>query len=105
MPKAVSKYRAVPTIVDNVRFASKKEARRYSDLKLLIHAKAIKDLVLQPKFVIDVDGVHVCTYIGDFQYTEGNEVIVEDCKGFKTDVYKLKKKLMKAIFGIDVKEV
>lgn len=100
-----NKYGAVPTMVDNVRFASKKEAKRYQDLKILLRGNAIKDLLLQPKFLLAVDGIQICSYVGDFQYTECNEVIIEDCKGFRTPVYKLKKKLMKAIYGIEIREV
>jgi hypothetical protein len=81
------KYKAVPTVVDGIRFASKKEAKRYQELKLLVRANEIKDLLLQPRFSLTVDGIFICTYVGDFQYTEGNEVFVEDCKGFKTPAY------------------
>ena len=85
-------------------FASKKEARRYNELHLLERAGHIRALVKQPKFYITVNGVDVCTYIADFCYFEGEQRIVEDVKGFKTPIYRLKKKLMKAVMGIEVKE-
>jgi len=68
-------------------------------------AGEIINLELQPKFPIEVNGIKICTYIADFRYKErdGTEV-VEDCKGFKTDVYRLKKKLVKAIYGIEILE-
>jgi hypothetical protein len=54
-----------------------------------------------------IDGVKVCDYIADFSYIDVNETglqgqigceVVEDVKGFKTDVYKLKKKLVEALY-------
>lgn len=100
-----SKYRAVPTVVDGHRFASKKEARRYSELCLLERAGEISNLALQVKFSLDIDGVHICNYHADFTYDdkEGN-VIIEDCKGVRTPAYKLKKKLMLAIYRIKILE-
>jgi dsDNA-binding SOS-regulon protein len=66
----MSKYGAVRTEVDGISFASKKEARRYSELKLLERAGEIADLQLQPRFPLTVNGVRVCTYVADFQYRD-----------------------------------
>lgn len=96
-----SKYNAVPTIVDNVRFASKREAKRYSELKLL----KVKALVLQPEYELVVNGVLICKYRADFAYDGEGIKIVEDVKGFKTTAYRLKKKLMKALHNIEIREV
>lgn len=103
----MSKYRAIPTVIDGIRFASKKEARRYEELKLLKRAGAIDMVGMQPKFPLEVNGQLICTYIADFQYLDvkSQKVVTEDCKGMKTPVYRLKKKLMKAIHGIEIKEV
>jgi hypothetical protein len=101
-----NKYRACKTVVDGVVFASVKESRRYSELKLLERAGAIRQLELQPKFVLTVDGTKVCTYLGDFAYFENNARVVEDVKGMKTPVYRLKRKLLLALYpGIDHREV
>lgn len=101
-----SKYGAVPTVIDNVRFASKREAKRYQDLKLLERAGEISSLFLQPKFELWVSGHKIGSYIGDFQYLDAfHKVVVEDAKGMKTPVYRLKKKLMLAIHGIEIREV
>lgn len=104
----VSKYRAVRTVVDGITFASKKEAARYKELKLLEKAGKIKDLVLQFSYPLEINGTLICRYRADFIYltpaTFGHSRVVEDCKGFKTPIYKLKKKLMKAIYGIDILE-
>ena len=48
------KYRAVPTVIDGIRFASKAEARRYGELRLLEQAGEIRDLVRQPRFALYV---------------------------------------------------
>lgn len=86
-------------------FASRREARRYTELALLEKAGQIRALEKQPKFYIKINGHDVCTYTADFAYFDGERRIVEDAKGFRTPVYRLKKKLMKAVFGIDVQEV
>jgi hypothetical protein len=97
----MSKYNARVTYVDGIRFASKAEARRYTELKLLERAGEITGLKLQPKFEIHPafrlrgkrhQAVH---YIGDFEYYQkgGFERIVEDVKGHPTDLFKLKAKM------------
>jgi hypothetical protein len=103
----MNKYRNIRTTVDGVEFASKKEAKRYGDLRLLERAGEIADLELQPKFPIVVNGVKVAKYIADFVYLDckTGERVVEDVKGMLTREYRLKKKLVKALHGIDVKEI
>lgn len=64
----------------------------------------IKDLRLQVTYPIQVNGEPLCSYIADFVYLEGGDVIVEDVKGHKTDVYKLKKKLMRIVHGVSIRE-
>lgn len=103
------KYRAIPTEIDGILFASKREARRYGELKLLVAAREITDLVLQPRYdlvVPNVDGGldKICTYVADFEYTMLGIRITEDVKGVKTPLYKLKKKLLKSLHGISVLE-
>ena len=92
------KYRARQTIVDNVKFASAKEAGRYSELKLLMFSRTIDRLTLQPKFNLFVNGKHICDYIADFSYYENNCQVVEDVKGFKTKDYIIKRKLLLALY-------
>jgi hypothetical protein len=107
MPTSRSKYRAVPTIVDGIRFASKKEAAHYGTLKILERAGKISDLQLQPRFKIFIESALICTYVADFQYFDiaANRTRVEDVKGMKTDVYKIKKKLVEAIYSVKIQEV
>lgn len=101
----MNKYRAIRTEVDGIMFASKKEALRYKELKFLLQEQRISDLVLQPKFPIQVNGKKICTYIADFMYNEDGKQVVEDVKGVKTSVYRIKKKLTEAIYNITIKEV
>lgn len=106
IPPVWHKYRAKPTEVDGVRFASKAEARRYCELKLLVQAGEIRNLELQPAFPIVIEGVRVTTYIADFAYFGGGKRVIEDVKGFKTDVYALKKKLVEAMYpGVKIIEI
>lgn len=102
-----NKYCAKAVTVDGIRFASKKEAAHYGALKIRLRLGEISDLRLQPKFPLAVNGVKICTYIADFEYTEvaTGERIVCDVKGVKTPVYRIKAKLVKALFGIDIFEV
>ena len=86
-------------------FDSKREARRYRDLCLREKANEISELHRQVPFRIDINDEHVCTYKADFTYLEGGALIVEDTKGYRTPVYRLKKKLMKAVHGIEISEV
>jgi hypothetical protein len=90
---------------DNLVFRSKLEYRRYRELKLMISAGAITDLEIQPRFSLDVAGVHICTYVADYAYKQDNERVVEDCKGMRTLLYRAKKALMLAVHGIRVREI
>ena len=101
-----SKYHSKKEIVDGVKFASKREAQRYRDLRLLERAGAIHGLELQPKFALKVNGKLVCNYIADFAYFTGTSRVYEDSKGFKTPAYRIKKKLLMALNpGLDHREV
>lgn len=107
-----SKYHSTKQIIDGHVFASKKEAARYAELKLLERAGIISDLELQKRFELipsqRIDGKVVecpCYYVCDFAYCEGEKQVIEDAKGMKTEVYKIKKKLMLYKYGIAIKEV
>lgn len=95
----MNKYGAIPETVNGVRFASKREARRYRELLLLVAAREITGLVLQPKFDLIVANKKVCKYIGDFLYTERGKHVVEDVKGVETALFRLKWKIVKALYG------
>jgi hypothetical protein len=103
-PFARNKFRAQKTVVDGLKFDSKREAKRWCELKLMERAGTIADLERQIRYVFEVNGVRVCAYIADFRYRLNGSVVVEDCKGFRTPEYKLKRKLMMACHGIDILE-
>lgn len=112
-PLPTSKYRNRRTVVDGISFASAKEARRYGELLLLQKAGQIADLKLQPRIKLQAGGVHICDYVADFFYYARDSApfndfdygpIYEDCKGFKTPIYRLKKKLVLALTGITITE-
>lgn len=99
-----SKFNAKKTTVDGIVFDSVWESKRYSALKILEKTGDITDLELQVPFVLEVNDVKICTYKADFVYQQDGERVVEDAKGVKTPEYILKKKLMKAVYGIEIKE-
>ncbi len=102
-----SKYKNNRVTVDGIRFDSQKEADRWVMLKLMQRAGTIQDLKRQVKFEIipKQDGESSVSYRADFVYTKDGMQVVEDVKGYKTDVYKIKRKLMLQVHGIRIKEV
>lgn len=100
-----SKYCNKKVEVDGIVFHSKKEAKRYTELKALEATGEITHLTLQPKFELIPKqvGERACHYIGDFSYYElgSNMCVVEDTKGFKTPDYVIKRKLFKQLYGKD----
>ena len=96
-----SKYRNVKETVGNLKFDSKRERQRFDELMVLLRAGQIRDLKLQHEFTLqgaftDTDGnrTRAIKYIADFTYWQGNLFVIEDVKGMKTDVYRMKKKMM-----------
>ena len=107
--KKKSKYRNKKTEVDGILFDSAKEASRYCELKLLEKAGAIENLECQSKFLLIEKNTKYAavTYLADFTYwdPELQETVVEDTKGMKTPLYVIKKKLMYAVHGIEIREL
>lgn len=105
----MNKYHATPTLVDGIRFASKKEARRYGELLMLARAGQITDLNHHTRFSIYINGKLFGHYTSDFDYTDVNgEYVVEDCKSPPTrrrDDYRMRKRLMRICNGIEIQEV
>ena len=99
-----NKYRAVKTTIDGITFDSKREAARYWELKWLQKAGVISHLELQPEFDFKIGGKKLFTYRADFGYFENGKRVVEDVKGVRTPVYRLKKKIVEAAFHITIKE-
>lgn len=107
----MNKYKNKKVVIDNILFDSKKEANYYTYLKLLEKAGKIKNLELQKKFILQdkftLNGKthRAITYVADFVYEENGQVHVIDTKGYRTQVYKIKKKLFMKKYGIEIEEV
>lgn len=108
-PARKRKYRNQPVVVDGHKFSSKAEARRYGELKLMERAGEIRGLELQPKFTFEHQGVRLGSYKADFAYflSHSPQRIIEDVKSpaSKTQAYQLRKRMMLAFHGIEVREV
>ena len=106
-----NKYKNKKVVIDNILFDSKKEANYYTKLKILKDAGKITDLELQKKFVLQdkfkLNGktYRAITYVADFVYKDDKGMHVVDTKGYRTQVYKIKKKLFVKKFGIEIEEV
>jgi hypothetical protein len=105
IPKRM-KYRNVKVEVDGYKFDSKKEAAYYGKLKVLKASGVVLDFKMQVRYDFVINGVKIGFYKSDFDviWKEGG-LKVTDAKGFKTPVYQLKKRLMKALYGIVIKEI
>lgn len=95
----MSKYNNKKVQVDMRVFDSVLEAKRYRQLALLERAKVIKNLQLQVPFLLQ-EGFRKnekiyrkIEYIADFVYEENGKTVIEDTKGVKTEVFKIKQKL------------
>jgi len=110
---ARSKYGAKKTIVDGIKFDSRKEAHRYCELKILKELGEINSFLLQPSYVLQnkyrrKDGklIREIQYRADFAvlYPDGH-VEIEDVKGMETAVFKIKRKLLEAKYDLILKIV
>lgn len=114
--KKPSKYNNRKVELDGFTFDSQKEARRYSELRLLERCKQISALEPQKAFVLaesvkfsgELRAKPAVRYIADFAYIENGVMVVEDVKSVATrslPVYRLKKHFMKSVHGIEIKEI
>ena len=102
-----NKYFAKKTLAFGEKFDSKWEAERWGQLKAMERAGVVDQLERQVKYELTINDIKICNYIADFTYMliEENGLsryVVEDAKGVLTPEFKLKKKMMKAIHGIDI---
>ena len=99
-----NKYGARKVVIDGITFASTKEGGRYMELKMMERARIISKLELQPVYLLipKATGQRECKYKADFRYIRDGVEIVEDVKGFKSQVFRLKQKLMKERLGIEI---
>ena len=103
------KYKNIKTIINGITFDSKKEAGYYGILRLKEKAKIIDRFEIQVKYDLVVNNIKIGFYKADFvTYNNGKAVEVIDVKSEMTKklpVYRLKKKLIKAIYNIDIVEI
>lgn len=102
------KYGNEVTIVDGVKIDSKLESNRYQELRLMQKSGDISGLARQVKInlIPKQAGERACDFVCDFVYTTRNgEKVYEDAKGVLTPTYIIKRKLMKWLHGITVREV
>ena len=113
-PKKASKYHSAPAERGELRFASRKEARRYDELMVMLRAGIISDLRLQPQFTLQEsyitetgERIRAIRYTADFSYRFGGKLVVEDVKSTatRTKEYLRNRKFMRSKFGIEIQEV
>lgn len=111
----MNKYYNEKVCLNGITFDSKKEARRWCELNLLLRAGKISEFHRQVKYVLipaqrDGNGKLIereCSYVADFVYfdKESNKIVVEDTKGVRTKEYIIKRKLLLYVHGIRIKEI
>ena len=111
-PGKQPKYRNIVCEVDGIEFDSKKEGRRYLQRRNLERSGAITELQAHKselEYPLDVCNVKIGVYTADFRYRERRtgQIVIEDCKSpaTRTQVYQLRKKLLFALYGIEIKEI
>ncbi len=95
------KFRAIPTECDGIRFASKKEAKRYRELKLLEKSGEVLFFLRQVPFHLVANVKYVCDFM---VFWVDENVTIEDVKGVKTPMYILKKKQVEATYPVQIIE-
>lgn len=96
------KFRAKPTELDGIKFTSKKEAKRYQQLKILQNSGEVLFFLRQVPFHLQAGVKYVCDFL--VFWTNGL-VTIEDVKGVKTDMYIVKKKMVEATYPITITEI
>lgn len=102
----MSKYNNQPVLTADGRFDSKREYSRWCELKLLEQAGEIANLRRQVRYGLDVNGQQVAVYVADYAYSDPKtgRMTIEDCKGVLTPLYRLKRKMMRAQYGVEILE-
>lgn len=107
----MNKYHNKKTTIDGILFDSMREGNYYTKLKLMQNAGLIWNLELQKKYILQASftfngkKIREISYYADFVYEDKDGLHVVDTKGYRTDTYKLKKKLFIKKYGIDIEEI
>jgi hypothetical protein len=100
--KKHNKYHNKKCEYKGLKFDSLLERDRWIYLEDCQKDGIIHSLDRQIKIPLIVQGILICHYVADFQYNIAEHKIIEDCKGILTDVFRIKSKLFKAIYGYDI---
>lgn len=106
----MNKYHNKKCFYRDMTFDSKKERDYYVILQMMLKNNQITDLKtqvkfeLQPSFKFKEKTIRAINYIADFTYVKDGKLIIVDTKGYRTEVYKLKKKMMQ-YRGYDIEEI
>lgn len=106
-----SKYGNKPCVIGGEKYRSQREAKRHQQLLVLQRAGLVANLKREVPFQLAPSvryagkrATPALRYVADFVYTRDGAQVVEDCKGFRTEAYKVKKHLMLAVHGIELLE-
>jgi len=100
--KRRSKFGNVPVTLHGHRFASQAEGRYYLRLREREARGEIRELVCQPKYPMVIGGICIGHYIADFEYYQKGERVVVDVKGISTPVFRLKKRIIEALYDFKI---
>ena len=100
-----NKYNAKRTSVDGYMFDSMREAHHYGDLKLMERAGELSGIEVHPVYPIEINGMRICAVEADFRFVQRGTIRVQDVKGMDTALSKIKRKLVKAIHGVEIEVV
>ena len=107
----MNKYHNKKITIDGILFDSKREGNYYTKLKLMQNAGLIWNLELQKKYILQASftfngkKIREISYYADFVYEDKDGLHVIDTKGYRTDTYKLTKKLFIKKYGVDIEEI
>lgn len=87
---------------ESVRFASQLEAKMWAVYRDMEKRGEISELELQPRFPLNINGAKIGTYVADFRFLRNGDRVVVDTKGASTPVFRLKQKLVEALYGIQI---
>jgi hypothetical protein len=96
------KFRAIPTELNGIKFASRKEAKRYRELRLLEKSGELLFFLRQVPFHLPGNVKYVCDFLC---FWKDSDITIEDVKGIKMPMYVLKKKQVEAIYPVKITEV
>ena len=105
----MSKFGNVKTVIDGIKFDSKKEANYYNLLKLLKKSGRIEDFKIHPRFNYLINYTangrtytKKAYYEADFEVIYKDRTEIVDVKGVQTAIFKQKKRIIKELYGIEI---